>query len=702
MTTDESRVDPITRLAAGTPAALAAVLLAFAVACLVPAFLYGHSAFFANTPIATETNPDDPEAEPQVPKPTAVDPFRGEHIAYTLGGIVGAILAASLAVFAFTAPMTLTEPQKLTRARIALLAAGSLLGGATMLFALGLFIVWFDSVTKWLDAGDVKQAPRVLIPIVVALVGAALMFLGAMPARAEERNNPFVRRLIYGTNLGLSAMLLLFALLAGNILLALKLPNKLDTTETGFYSLTESTKKYLGNLEQPVTLYTNISADSHRLANDARRLLDACQEANPAQFHVRPLTNTSKADKDELARLQKKYPQFDLNDEWVLVTAGEDESRSAFIPLADMIGRENADRSGRGGTQVFSGEGKLMREVLFLVDNKNKPVIYFTQGHGELSIGSDPQEQVLPNRSAKSLKAFLEKNYADVRPWQADLNQAKVPDDATVVIVADPRSTIPPATATALQTYMTTQFPAGRRGKLIVLSSPFATVKGTGVAETALEGLLGDFQIVLNKGYLMAERTRQLDFGQFEGFANPNLIQQGNSLAVNLRKFTMQDMRIVSVKPSGGPEAAISASMLMFTFPPNRITWIDPNPPIDPSAQLEMILKDRDLQVKYQAQQQRPMPIAAVASEGKTPRVVVFGSGTAFADGRGEAPPVDIIAAAIDWLRDRPTLSAINKPYSSYSLPKTADGFRLFWLPVGLVLLGTAVAGLGVWVVRRK
>ena len=39
---------------------------------------------------------------------------------------------------------------------------------------------------------------------------------------------------------------------------------------------------------------------------------------------------------------------------------------------------------------MFTGESKLMREVLFLGNNSVKPVVYFTQGHGEKdTAGSD-------------------------------------------------------------------------------------------------------------------------------------------------------------------------------------------------------------------------------------------------------------------------------------------------------------------------
>ena len=72
------------------------------------------------------------------------------------------------------------------------------------------------------------------------------MFPPIQPARAEERNNPTLRRLVYGSNFGLTVLLLFVVLVIANVVVALRVPNKLDTTETGFYSLSDSTKDVPG------------------------------------------------------------------------------------------------------------------------------------------------------------------------------------------------------------------------------------------------------------------------------------------------------------------------------------------------------------------------------------------------------------------------------------------------------------------------
>ena len=43
----------------------------------------------------------------------------------------------------------------------------------------------------------------------------------------------------------------------------------------------------------------------------------------------------------------------------------------------------------------------------------------------------------------------------------------KVPDDAAVVVIADPRAAIPPEQVEALRKYMALPLPGGKKGKLI-------------------------------------------------------------------------------------------------------------------------------------------------------------------------------------------------------------------------------------------
>ena len=118
-----------------------------------------------------------------------------------------------------------------------------------------------------------------------------------------------------------------------------------------------------------------------------------------------------------------------MSREGVLLVAGEESGRArhSFI-RSDEFGEEKSGPDGRPQL-AFNGEPKLLRELMFLAENKQKPKVYFTQSSGELALsagGARPE----PRRSATAIKAYLEKNYFDVAPLTFDVGAAaKVPDD---------------------------------------------------------------------------------------------------------------------------------------------------------------------------------------------------------------------------------------------------------------------------------
>jgi hypothetical protein len=689
--TDTPAADPATRAIAQSPWLLPAALAVLAAVCAVPVLIYGERAFFES-----KVSPDAISESVNLSKP--------DHIAYSLGGIIGAIVCAVMAASIYASAAGLDRDSAHTWARKNLLAAGTAVGGLVMLFGITLVIVWFGSIGKWLDQGDAKEAHRVLIPIVVVLVGAMILFASSLSARAEERSNQALRRFIYGSNLALTTLLLVFALVAGNIFLALRVPNTLDTTETGFYTLAPDTIAYLKALDQPVTLYSTITDSSDRQSADVKNLLESLQDANPARVQVRPLSLV--ADKALIDKFKSKYPQYDIaGSPWVLLATGDDESRSAFISIQDFFTSEQSPQ-GRRGTLNFVGESKVMREVLFLAENKTKAIVYVLQGHGELSImPPEPDRPVRPGRTANALKQLLEKNYVDVKPWLPDLKDPTVPDDATAVVILDPRTTLPLETVKAIQIYMTAPHKSGRKGKLILATSPFANVDGKGVAETGLEGLLGDYGITLGNGYLLTRPLQSLGYTDVIAVPFPSALDAGNPVAATLNQPAIfSEGRAIEPRPRPeGGDPSVVVEPIAVSYPSDRVSWIDTDPPVDPARQLQAMANNPELLQKMRISN-RSRIVAAACSLEKTPRVVVFGSASCFADpvrGSEQARP-DLLAASLDWLRDRPQLATINKPYTNYTIPKTATLNKLFWLPVGLVLTSIAVAGLGVWAVRRR
>ena len=704
---------PVADYVAANRGPVAIALIAVGILCLAAGGYYLAKGF--NAPKA-EKKADQPDA----PEPVAIaDPNQPAHFAAGILGIMGAAVGIGVGGSVLAKVPRPDVAGRRADARGTILLAGGLLGFVLMVGGLWFFYLWFGSLTAWLDQGKRAEAKWVLGPILAFVAGAALAFVSAQPARAEERNNPLLRRLVYGTNLGLTLLLLLLILTAGNVFASLRVPNQLDTTSSGFYTLDDATRQAIAALEQPVTAYSTLSEGlggeaRARLVRDARSLLTAAQEVNPTKFRVRFLS--PQLDVTDIERLASKFPQFDRNQLGILLVAGDDESRASFIRGSELVAE---DATARTPTVSFQGEARLVRELLFLSEGKTRPVVYFTQGHGELEIAPPQGGDARPagGRGASQLRTALEKNYVDVRPLEFDLTNPKVPDDAAVVVVADPRTPLPKEQAEAIRKFMTEPRPGdkAKKGKLIVLSSPHPKQpERTGVADTGLEEVLGGFGVRLGTEYLYSMRADVASYTQATVVASDALVDERNPVALAYRDamLILPDAR--PVVPAGQPGGPFRAEPLFLTYPPSRLTWVEADPLTNPAQRFEQFRQNRELAAARQLTRS-PRVLAVLVSEPPDPsargaaptaRAAVYGSGAFFADpdpGRPPSPvPAELFATTLDWLRDRPVVNVANKTYGQYTMKPEPDAARLLYLPVGITVLGVLAVGFGMWVFRQK
>ncbi|MDY3554674.1 GldG family protein [Gemmata sp. JC717] len=638
----------------------------------------------------------------------------------TFGGIGAALLARR-------PKPTLAEQH--TEARLVVLVLGSSLGSALIVLGATYFYNWSESVTKWLDQGERAEARWVLTPLLIVVVGGALTFVAAQPARAEERNNARVRQFIYGSNFGLTVLMLFVVLVIVNVVVALRVPNKLDTTQTGMYTLSPQTKQLLEALEQPVQAYS-IFQENDPVAEDLNRLLANCQDAARGKFRV-TLLNPA-LNKAEIAKLRSDYPQAELSREGLLLVAGGegDRNRHSFL-RADEFEESKPDAQGRQ-VPVFNGEPKLLRELLFLAENKQKPKVYFTQSSGELALAGGADRR----RSAAGLKAYLEKNYFEVVPLKADPGApARVPDDATAVVIADPTATLPPALSDAIRDYMTRTLPDGRKGKLVVLAGQQPGADGKPLV-TGVEPVLQSFGVRLSDRFLYAAPNDEL--GALDrargtrvmlGRLTQEAVDARNPVALGFNRMSalaLLDCRELAAAPGGNAK-----TVTLFLSDPGRETWSPPRYEPDPARawgeftqRVNRIFAGAGtLDEKRRAAQplvaemqisDEPRPLVVFASEGPTARVAVFGCGWFASDdaertasdrfgARNATVWLDLMGSTLDWVRDRPTVSGPSeKQYTVYQLQPGYSSLRLIWVPLGLALVSVAGLGAGVWVIRRK
>lgn len=654
---------------------------------------------------------------------------RSDYYLGALGMALGLVVAGSGAAYLIVGLPKPTEAGQRSEARVFVLVVGGLLGVFLILMGACFFVLWNGSLVKWLDAGETKEAKYALYPVLMVVAGGLLTLLATQPARAEERNNTAVRRLVYGSNFGLTVLILFVALVIVNAVVALRLPNRLDTTGNSFYSLNTQTTQLLESLDQPIRAYAIFQDGTDPVTDDTRRLLLSAQDTNP-KFRVRFLSPA--LNKDEISKLRAEYPLAEMSREGVLLVAGEEGAtgpkRHSFI-RANEFGEEKDGPN--GPQQTFNGEPKLLRELLFLAENKNRPKVYFTQSSGELAL--NPAGRANAQRSAAALKGYLEKNYFDVQPLNFDeMPVPKVPDDASVVLVADPIRPLPPGGVEAIRKYMTEG-----KGKLVVLAGAQSGVDGKPL-QTGLEPVLQPFGVSLSDRFLYAQPDGELE--QVDGTRGIRTVQVGisveavkakNPVAMGFNKLDrlpMVDCRELTSARAGGP---FSSTTVLLSLP-DRLTWQMPKklPPNDAwtefSGRLAAIRKANTREEAIKLQQailqeynvtDQPRELAVFVSERdkdkEVARVAVYGCGWFVSDdastqasgrfgARGATLWLDLMGSTLDWVRDRPTVGIQEKPYSQYTLKPGFDTSRLVYVPLGIGLLIVIGLGAGVWVVRRK
>ena len=712
---DPAPVDPILDPLMRNRPTVGAVFAALALLFLVGA---GWCFTKAYSDAPTVTKPAEDKSKPTLgddaPAPEAklARPHSSE---YTLGGIVGLVCALAAGGWLLGRTPSPDPIEDRRNHRLLLFSVGAALGVAFMVLGFALFYLWFGELSKWLGQSEKAEPLKPLLAVLAFLLGAGLLFAGVQPLRAEERHDPLLRRIVYGTNFFLTALLLVVGLVFVNVLATLKLPSKLDTTESGFYTLSEPTRDYLGRLDKDVVVYSTIQ--EAREGIDALRVLNAFQEANPRHVKLKPLSLT--LDKSEIAALKTKFPAADIVDSegsirlGVVVALGPDEKRYQFIHQSELFGRETAAPQGPA-RRTLQAEPRLIREILFLTEDKRKPVVYFTQGAGEVAVESPAPDARSPSaRPGLQLKNALLADYCDVKTLNSDplAVDPRVPDDATVVVVADPVTTLGPGTVAALRKYMTTPKPDGTKGKLLVMAGAHSQPGQGRILTLGIEDLLAEFGVAPRDRVLYGQKTEELPPHLLFVSMSPELIRQKNTLAM---AFFRTSWAVGLARPIevDTKSSRYKAAPLLLTFE-ERVKWVEPGLVANPDRAFEDILNAakagrKDIVAAKEASG-RDWPVAAISSEadGSTGRAVVYGFG-GFEDREqagedGRLIHAELITASVNWLRDRPAVANEGaKPYGVYTPNPKFDWTRGFTLPVALVVLSLAAVGLGLWVLRRR
>lgn len=611
--------------------------------------------------------------------------------------------------------------------RVIVLQLGGVAGFATWVLALALAYQWRTTVFGGLEAWQGEKAWQLWVVILAMFGGLAVMFVSLLPARVATRASAGVRRLVYGYNAVLTGLLTLAILMVVNVLVYNYAPASFDWTGTQIYTLSERSQNILKAVDRPTTIYSILSRNEEIASREVKTLLDNARSAND-KITVKYLSPG--LNEEEVRDLARKYSLTEVTGLLVVYGDGED-AQHQFVRAADLFANDPSARSTGKASFLFKGEDALVTALNSLEEGKAKAVVYFLQGDGELDLNEQAAGE--NDRGAGVLRERLQKNNYEVKGLQLTpvagarskdaraTVSTKVPDDATVVVVAGPGTPLPESTVKALGEYMTRPASATvTTGKLMVLLDVNVDPAGNQVP-SGLEAFLAGYGVLVGNDRIIkvVERGGGLSVS-LSVTAQPNPRMRGaNPLPRTF--YSLNEVRTVKPAPfNPNQPSRTSAETLLFAM--DRTAWAETNLRTAPVELVKAYLKDNQLENKLADE---PLSVAVAVTEeadvppgdphammrpreGK-PRLVVFGDAT-FATNRfmqesSGRPDYYLFSGALGWLRERPASLGLEAKTRNIFAPTSLneENFsRMHFLPAAVLLLCVAGLGASVWLVRRR
>jgi ABC-type uncharacterized transport system involved in gliding motility auxiliary subunit len=489
------------------------------------------------------------------------------------------------------------------------------------------------------------------------------------------------RRFAAGLNVCVS-IVLATALAGMAVALANRFHARADWSARGYYTLSDKTQALIASLDDTVRVVSLFRRDQP-LYEHIRNLLEVYADEARRTADGRVRVELIDPDRD-LARTRELVESYGVRDENVIVF--ESAGRRCIVEADDLVdvgldfdgllttGRARRRLLGYRGEQAFTSAIQSVSEAAH-------PIVYLLAGHGE----RDPEAYGDPGGYAAIVRA-MRRDTMIVRPLLL-AERGGVPDDASALIVAGPKTRLAVAEAALIDAYL-------NRGGRVLFLLDADSVSG-------LERLLEGWGVVLRRDIVVDPRRtltgRDVFVTRFDDHPVTRRLQGSAVVFVTPR----------SVRPAEGFGAGAAES----ADRPRVATLAA----CGPDGWAEVNLDESP--VRYDAGLDTPGPVSvAVAVErggvsgvdlGLRPtRLVVIGDSGFVSNGALDGSVGgnrDFILGALNWLVDRETLVAI-EPRPPFDLNLNMDRDRMRFAFIVLTLGVPALVGLagcGVALSRR-
>lgn len=457
-----------------------------------------------------------------------------------------------------------------------------------------------------------------------------------------------------------------------------------DWTRVGRFTLSDRTREIVYGLRQDVRVVAFFQPD-HELYHDVRDMLGQYAA-------VSPRVRVQMVDPDrELGRAKELAARYDVTDPNVVVF--ECGGRRQYVSADALAEFDYAPMlSGRPRRAVaFRGEA-LFSSALLGVSQGRQPVVYVLAGHGERQIDDFDERAGL-----SALARLIRRDNAELRPIRLQPGQG-IPEDADALLVAGPRTLMPPSDLDSIRAYLR------RSGRALLLLDPGS--------QTGLESLLEEWGAKVGDDRVVEKAVVGIRVGD-GGVVGVSMDSRevyisrygSHPITRNLRNV----MTVLSAPRSVEPVTARGGALddrldkpqvaLLAESSPNG--WAESDPDQEPPV--------------FDAGRDRagPVGVAVAIEKGRggrmdveilPTRIVVVGDSQFAANGSLAGGNADFVLGALNWLLSRERLLSV--------APKTPEMARITMSPrqvalsFGLIVVGVpamvAMAGLAVWIRRRR
>lgn len=457
----------------------------------------------------------------------------------------------------------------------------------------------------------------------------------------------------------LVSTLSVLAILALINFLAVRYAIQTDLTETRLYTLAPESQQVVRNLKQPVKVWVFVNP-ADPAATNLRSALDLYRRQNQQKFSFELV------DPNAQPNLSRKF--------------GVKEFGEAYLEAGD---RRQLLQTVNRGTNL--SESKLTN-ALALLSSDRQTRVYFLQGHGELPL------EPTPNGLSQALTLLSEKNF--VTTPLSLVEQAKVPSDAAVVIIAGPKQPLLATETRALVTYLQ------QGGSVLLLIDP--------TNDSKLDDLLNDWGVKLENDFVInasEQRVSQDDISTavVTNYGNHPITREfGNRFSVYPLARTIQTVTVKGVQAT--PLLLTSSGTWAEKDLVNTNLQLNPDKGDRPGPLTLGVALSRSI---TSAPPSPPLsPSATVPSPPAEARLVVIGNSTFAANTLFKQQFVngDLFINTINWLSkegDR-VLSIRPKETANRQLTLTPTQANLVGLLALLILplIGFGTAGAAWWLRR--